>query len=68
MVFFTLDETKDLEGKRRLAGLFLPFLLDRCVACMKTYLADAAIRGKMPFQRCAPSDHLEEQTLTAIAE
>lgn len=39
------------EGQRRLAALFLPFFLDRCTGSIRAYLADAAIRGKLPFER-----------------
>lgn len=41
--------------RRRIATLCLPFLLNRCAAVIKTYVADAPLRGKMPFPRCVPS-------------
>lgn len=41
--------------RRRIAALCLPFLLNRCAAVIRTYVADAPLRGKMPFPRCALS-------------
>lgn len=37
--------------RRRIAALCLPLLLSRCSAVVKTYVADAPLRGKMPFPR-----------------
>ncbi|GAA5943397.1 Mon2p [Sporobolomyces koalae] len=37
--------------RRRIAALCLPYLLNRCAASLKTYVADAPLRGKMPFPR-----------------
>lgn len=38
----------------RIAVLCLPSLLNRCTAVIKTYVADAPLRGKMPFPRYVP--------------
>ncbi|KAL8279821.1 hypothetical protein RQP46_007671 [Phenoliferia psychrophenolica] len=46
------DVEKDHEPeRRRIAALCLPALLNRCTAIIKTYVADAPLRGKMPFPR-----------------
>ncbi|KAI5479516.1 endosomal peripheral membrane protein [Pseudohyphozyma bogoriensis] len=48
------EELEDVESgpeRRRIATLCLPFLLNRCSAVIKTYVADAPLRGKMPFPR-----------------
>ncbi|MBW0484031.1 hypothetical protein O181_023746 [Austropuccinia psidii MF-1] len=37
--------------RRRLAAIWAPILMARCVAALKTYIADAAIRGAIPFPR-----------------
>jgi hypothetical protein len=37
--------------RKRIAALALPSLLNRCAAAIKTYVADAPLRGKMPFPR-----------------
>lgn len=37
--------------RQRIATLCLPSLLNRCAAAIKTYVADAPLRGKMPFPR-----------------
>ncbi|GAA5879714.1 hypothetical protein JCM1840_006836 [Sporobolomyces johnsonii] len=43
---------EDHEPERcRVAALCLPSLLNRCAAVIKTYVADAPLRGKMPFPR-----------------
>lgn len=39
------------DSRRRVAALGLPSLLNRCAAVIKSYLADAPLRGKMPFPR-----------------
>ncbi|GAA5982187.1 hypothetical protein JCM5350_003486 [Sporobolomyces pararoseus] len=44
------DQDHDTE-RRRVAALCLPSLLNRCAATLKTYVADAPLRGKMPFPR-----------------
>jgi len=36
---------------KRVASLWLPILLTRCIAAMKAYLVDAPIRGTVPFNR-----------------
>ncbi|GAA5886464.1 hypothetical protein JCM5296_001916 [Sporobolomyces johnsonii] len=42
----------DHEPERcRVAALCLPSLLNRCAAVIKTYVADAPLRSKMPFPR-----------------
>ncbi|GAA6010582.1 hypothetical protein JCM10207_007749 [Rhodosporidiobolus poonsookiae] len=45
------EEGEDDPARRRLAALALPALLNRCAAIIKTYDADAPLRGKMPFPR-----------------
>ncbi|GAA5873054.1 hypothetical protein JCM1840_007309 [Sporobolomyces johnsonii] len=46
------SEAEDHEPERcRVAALCLPSLLNRCAAVIKTYVADAPLRGKMPFPR-----------------
>ncbi|KAF7329520.1 Protein MON2 [Mycena kentingensis (nom. inval.)] len=46
------DTTKDQEpGRRRLAALSLPSLLSRCRATLVGYVADASLRGTLPFPR-----------------
>ncbi|KAM0789810.1 hypothetical protein ACM66B_006661 [Microbotryomycetes sp. NB124-2] len=46
------DELEDVDGQRsRVAALCLPMLLNRCAAVLRTYIADAPLRGKMPFPR-----------------
>ena len=42
----------DVKQRSRLASLCLPYLLDRVVAVLRTYLADIAIRGRIAFPRC----------------
>ena len=44
---FTDHETE----RRRIAALCLPSLITRCASTIKTYVADAPLRGKMPFPR-----------------
>ena len=50
-------EVKGLSGaeaeqaRRRVAALVAPGLVNRCKACVRTYVADARLRGKMPFPR-----------------
>ncbi|GAA5958007.1 hypothetical protein JCM3765_006230 [Sporobolomyces pararoseus] len=46
------DEDQDHDSeRRRVAALCLPSLLNRCAAVLRTYVADAPLRGKMPFPR-----------------
>ncbi|PLW12876.1 hypothetical protein PCANC_17545 [Puccinia coronata f. sp. avenae] len=45
---------------KRVASLWLPILLTRCIAAIKAYLADAPIRGTVPFNR------LREEEITYI--
>ncbi|GAA6023836.1 hypothetical protein JCM11491_006311 [Sporobolomyces phaffii] len=47
------DENKvdDETERRRIAALCLPSLLNRCASTLKTFVADAPLRGKMPFPR-----------------
>lgn len=46
------DTTKEQENSRkRLAALSLPALLNRCQMTMVRYVADAALRGNLPFPR-----------------
>ncbi|GAA5936680.1 hypothetical protein JCM1841_000223 [Sporobolomyces salmonicolor] len=46
------NEAQDHEPeRRRVAALCLPSLLNRCAAVIMTYVADAPLRGKMPFPR-----------------
>ncbi|KAK4056370.1 Endocytosis and vacuole integrity protein [Microbotryomycetes sp. JL221] len=46
------DELEDTDGQKiRIAALCLPALLSRCAAVLRTYIADAPLRGKMPFPR-----------------
>ncbi|KAK4704567.1 hypothetical protein P7C70_g1641, partial [Phenoliferia sp. Uapishka_3] len=53
------DVEKDNEAeRRRIAALCLPALLNRCTAIIKTYVADAPLRGKMPFPRERSRIHL----------
>jgi hypothetical protein len=52
----SLNELMPVQARkadRRLAVLFLPFLLNRCQFAIETYLADSKIRGKSPFPRFA---------------
>ncbi|GAA5977223.1 hypothetical protein JCM11641_003881 [Rhodosporidiobolus odoratus] len=44
--------------RRRIAALALPSLMNRCAAVVKTYVADAPLRGKMPFPRIRQSELL----------
>ncbi|BGP27996.1 Endocytosis and vacuole integrity protein [Rhodotorula toruloides] len=44
------DKASDPE-RRRLAALSVPSLVNRCAAIIKIYIADAPLRGKMPFPR-----------------
>ncbi|KAH9810864.1 hypothetical protein DFH28DRAFT_1224390 [Melampsora americana] len=37
--------------RRRVAALCLPALIDRCYAAIKTYVADASLRGRVPSSR-----------------
>lgn len=37
--------------RRRIAALSLPFLMNRAVASIRTYISDAPLRGMMPFPR-----------------
>lgn len=37
--------------RQRIAALVVPALLNRCAAVFRTYVADAVLRGKMPFPR-----------------
>ncbi|GAA5864406.1 hypothetical protein JCM1840_000484 [Sporobolomyces johnsonii] len=46
----------------RVAALCLPALLNRCAAVIKTYVADAALRGKMPLLR------IRQEELTYASE
>lgn len=39
------------QERRRVAALSLPLLLSRCISVLRTYLADAGIRGHLPFSR-----------------
>ncbi|GAA6033445.1 hypothetical protein JCM8097_001397 [Rhodosporidiobolus ruineniae] len=41
----------DDSPRRRIPALALPFLMNRCAAAIRTYVADAALRGKIPFPR-----------------
>ncbi|BGP52111.1 Endocytosis and vacuole integrity protein [Rhodotorula kratochvilovae] len=38
-------------SRQRIAALIVPSLLNRCTAVFRTYVADAPLRGKMPFPR-----------------
>ncbi|GAA5902486.1 Mon2p [Sporobolomyces salmoneus] len=49
-LLFDLCSDHDQE-RRRIAALCLPSLLNRCASILKTYIADAPLRGKMPFPR-----------------
>ncbi|KAM0751477.1 hypothetical protein T439DRAFT_287566 [Meredithblackwellia eburnea MCA 4105] len=74
------DVEKDEElARRRIAALCLPSLLNRCTAIIRTYVADAPLRGKMPFPRVRQEEliyvlqkllhcRLREGTLWASAE
>ncbi|GAA6056217.1 hypothetical protein JCM3770_002092 [Rhodotorula araucariae] len=44
------DEQASLP-RQRIAALIVPSLLNRCTAVFRTYVADAPLRGKMPFPR-----------------
>lgn len=37
--------------RRRIAALSLPFLMNRVIASIRTYISDAPLRGMMPFPR-----------------
>ncbi|KAG0149101.1 hypothetical protein CROQUDRAFT_74492 [Cronartium quercuum f. sp. fusiforme G11] len=51
-VFCGRSEESENESKlKRVAALCLPALLDRCSAAVKTYVADAELRGRVPFPR-----------------
>ena len=39
------------QERKRVAALSLPLLLNRCTTVLRTYLADAAVRGRFPFTR-----------------
>ncbi|GAA99507.1 uncharacterized protein L969DRAFT_86766 [Mixia osmundae IAM 14324] len=45
------DPTNDTAEASRMARLALPIYLSRCIAAVKTYIADATCRGKLPFPR-----------------
>ncbi|GAA6060857.1 hypothetical protein JCM10212_006237 [Sporobolomyces blumeae] len=45
------EQHGDERDRRRIAALCLPSLLNRCASTIKTYVADAPLRGKMPFPR-----------------
>ncbi|BGP03886.1 Endocytosis and vacuole integrity protein [Rhodotorula toruloides] len=52
MLFLVCDGDEASEpARQRLAALSVPSLLNRCAAIIKTYIADAPLRGKMPFPR-----------------
>ncbi|BGO96049.1 hypothetical protein NBRC10512_005991 [Rhodotorula toruloides] len=52
MLFLVCDGHKASDPAwQRLAALSVPSLLNRCAAIIKTYIADAPLRGKMPFPR-----------------
>jgi len=48
LTFFLTDHETE---RRRIAALCLPSLINRCASTIKTYVADAPLRGKMPFPR-----------------
>ncbi|GAA5871435.1 hypothetical protein JCM3774_005599 [Rhodotorula dairenensis] len=45
------EHVGDDRARGRVAALCAPFLLTRCAAVFSTYIADAPLRGKMPFPR-----------------
>lgn len=53
----TLDELIDgdvsMDERRRIATITLPCLIERCGSALESYLADSAIRGRLPFGRWA---------------
>ncbi|KPV73179.1 uncharacterized protein RHOBADRAFT_2872, partial [Rhodotorula graminis WP1] len=44
-------EQQPSPDRQRIAALVVPALLNRCAAVFRTYVADAVLRGKMPFPR-----------------
>lgn len=61
-------------ARHRVAALCAPLLLTRCAAVFSTYVADAPLRGKMPFPRrvsfpiLPPSGDLADDGLLVSAE
>ncbi|GAA5884135.1 hypothetical protein JCM6882_002154 [Rhodosporidiobolus microsporus] len=51
--------------RKRVAALALPSLMNRCVATIRTHIADAPLRGKMPFPRVRQEElvYLLQKTL-----
>ncbi|GAA5930374.1 hypothetical protein JCM10213_001074 [Rhodosporidiobolus nylandii] len=45
------EEPTEDPQRRRITAIALPSLLNRCAASLRTYIADAPLRGKMPFPR-----------------
>jgi hypothetical protein len=47
----TTPPAKGVKPRQRVAAITLSLLMERCSATLKTYVADAPLRGMMPFPR-----------------
>ncbi|OAV93395.1 hypothetical protein PTTG_11843 [Puccinia triticina 1-1 BBBD Race 1] len=51
LFLFCSPATSSESQHKRVASIWLPILLTRCIATIRAYLADAPIRGTVPFNR-----------------